>query len=390
MLVFHAMPIRPTEAVVDLGAVFDNYRLAAEMGGRPGIGVVKADAYGHGAVPVAKELVAAGSPLLAVALLEEGIELREADVSAPILVLGATYGERYDLLIEHRLTPIIFTPKQLSLLAAAARATGVRASAHLKIDTGMGRLGLQPQDLPDFLAAARGTPEVAIEGVCTHLASADLEDRAVTDHQVAAFNQAVEAAERAGLPVRWRHLANSAGTVEYPAARQDLTRCGILVYGYLPFQPVSKRPPAAREAASRLRRALTWRTAIAHVKDVATGTPISYGGYWTTRRPSRIATLPVGYGDGYARRFSGRPGFGSAEVLVRGRRAPIAGTVCMDMCMVDVTDVPGAAEGDEVVLLGAQGSEVVDADELALRAGTISYEILCGIGCRVPRRYVRG
>jgi alanine racemase len=381
---------RPTEAVVDLDAIFHNYRLATEIGGRPGIGVVKANAYGHGAVPVAKELVAAGSPLLAVALVEEGIELREAGVSAPILVLGACYGERYDLLIEHRLLPLIFTSEHLSLFAAAARAAGVRASAHLKIDTGMGRVGLQPQELPDFIAAARRTPEVAVEGICTHLASADLEDRAITERQVALFNQAAEAMEKAGLPVRWRHIANSAGTVEYPAARQDLTRSGILLYGYLPFQPVSKRPPAVRAAALQLKRALAWRTAISHVKSVAAGTPISYGGHWVARRRSRIATLPVGYADGYDRRLSGRSGFGNAEVLVRGRRAPIVGTVCMDMCMVDVTDVPGAAEGDEVVLLGTQGSEVIDADELGERAGTICYEILCAIGARVPRRYVRG
>jgi alanine racemase len=384
------MPIRPTEAVVDLGAVAANYRLAVEIGGRPAVGVVKAGAYGHGAVPVAKELEAAGAPLLAVALVEEGIELREAGVAAPILVLGGAYGDGYDLLVRYRLTPVVFAREHLGRLAEAARAAGVRAAAHLKLDTGMGRIGLLPDELPAFLDAARRTPEVAIEGLCTHFASADLEDRAITERQVALFNAAAEAMAAAGLPLRSRHLANSAGTVEFPAARQDLTRPGIMLYGYLPFQPASARPPAARQAAGRLEPALTWRTGITHLKSVLAGTPISYGGRWVAQRPSRIATLPVGYADGYPRRLSGRPGFGSAEVLVRGRRAPVAGTVCMDMIMADVTDVPGAAVGDEVVLLGRQGSEVVDADELAARAGTISYEILCGIGSRVPRRYVRG
>jgi len=384
------MPIRPTEALVDLGAIAANYRLAVEIGGRPGIAVVKADAYGHGAVEVSRALAAAGAPVLAVALVEEGLELREAGIGQPILVLGGTYGEEYELLIRHRLIPVIFTRQHLQALAEAARAGGVRAAAHLKVDTGMGRIGLQPADLPAFVEAARRTPEVAVEGLCTHFASADLEDRALTERQVALFNQAAEAMARGGLPLRHRHLANSAGTIEYPAARQDLTRSGIMLYGYLPFQPPPARSPLAAAVAGRLRRALTWRTAVVHLKDVPPGTPISYGGRWVAQRPSRIATLPVGYADGYDRRLSGRPGFGKGEVLVRGRRAPVAGTVCMDMTMVDVTDVPGVAVGDEVVLLGAQGSEVIDADELAERCGTISYEVLCAVGARVPRRYQRG
>jgi alanine racemase len=384
------MPIRPTEALVDLGAIAANYRLAVEIGGRPGIAVVKADAYGHGAVEVSRALAAAGAPVLAVALVEEGLELREAGIGQPILVLGGTYGEEYELLIRHRLIPVIFTRQHLQALAEAARAGGVRAAAHLKVDTGMGRIGLQPADLPEFVEAARRTPEVAVEGLCTHFASADLEDRALTERQVALFNQAAEVMARGGLPLRHRHLANSAGTIEYPAARQDLTRSGIMLYGYLPFQPPPARSPLAAAVAGRLRRALTWRTAVVHLKDVPPGTPISYGGRWVAQRPSRIATLPVGYADGYDRRLSGRPGFGKGEVLVRGRRAPVAGTVCMDMTMVDVTDVPGVAVGDEVVLLGAQGSEVVDADELAERSGTISYEVLCAVGSRVPRRYQRG
>ena len=384
------MPIRPTEALVDLGAIAANYRLAVEIGGRPGIAVVKADAYGHGAVEVSRALAAAGAPVLAVALVEEGLELREAGIGQPILVLGGTYGEEYELLIRHRLIPVIFTRQHLQALAEAARAGGVRAAAHLKVDTGMGRIGLQPAELPEFVEAARRTPEVAVEGLCTHFASADLEDRALTERQVALFNQAAEAMARGGLPLRHRHLANSAGTIEYPAARQDLTRSGIMLYGYLPFQPPPARSPLAVAVAGRLRRALTWRTAVVHLKDVPPGTPISYGGRWVAQRPSRIATLPVGYADGYDRRLSGRPGFGKGEVLVRGRRAPVAGTVCMDMTMVDVTDVPGVAVGDEVVLLGAQGSEVIDADELAERCGTISYEVLCAVGARVPRRYQRG
>lgn len=389
MVVSRPMAVRPTEAVIDLSAVAHNYRVAVELGGRPGIGVVKADAYGHGAVEVARELVAQGAPMLAVALVEEGIELREAGISVPLLVLGAAYDERYDLLVRHRLVPIVFDASHLRGLAEAARAAGVRTAAHLKVDTGMGRVGLQPHEVPAFLDLALRTPEVALEGLCTHFASADLEDRALTERQVVLFNNAAEAMARMGMPLRYRHLANSAGTIEYPAARQDLTRSGMMIYGYLPWSR-SARSPLAIATAGRLRRVMEWRTAIVQLKTVSAGTPISYGGRWVAQRPSRIATLPVGYADGYPRRLSGRPGFGRGEVLVRGRRAPVAGTVCMDMTMVDVTDVPGVAAGDEVVLLGAQGSEVIDADEVAERSGTISYEILSCVGRRVPRRFVRG
>jgi alanine racemase len=381
------MPIRPTEAVVDLAAVVHNYRLASEIGGRPGIGVVKADAYGHGAVHVARALVEAGCPILAVALVEEGLELREAGVAAPVLVLGAAYGDDYELLVRQRLIPVVFTAEHVRRLAAAARAAGTRASAHLKVDTGMGRIGVVPSDVPELIEAFHAAPEVRLEGICTHFASADLEPRASTERQVVLFNEIAATMARAGFTLE-HHLANSAGTIEYPNARQDLTRPGIMLYGYLPFAPGSQASAAVAGVAARLRQPLTWRTAITHVKSVPAGTRISYGGRWVAERPSRIATLPVGYADGYRRHFSGRPDYGRADVLVRGRRAPIAGTVCMDMMMADVTDIPGAAIGDEVVLLGEQGGARIDADELAAKAGTISYEILCGIGKRVPRRYV--
>jgi alanine racemase len=251
----------------------------------------------------------------------------------------------------------------------------------------MGRIGALPGELPALIETLRAAPEVRLEGVCTHFASADLEPRSTTERQVVLFNEIGATLARAGFHVK-HHLANSAGTIEYPSARQDLTRPGLMLYGYLPFARGSAASTAIEGARDGLRRALTWRTAIAHVKTVPAGTPISYGGRWVAQRPSRIATLPVGYADGYRRHLSGRPDCGCADVLVRGRRAPVAGTVCMDMMMADVTDVPGATAGDEVVLLGEQGGARVDADELAARAGTISYEILCAIGKRVPRRYV--
>ncbi len=382
------MPVRPTEAVVDLSAVAENYRTAVEVGGRPVVAVVKANAYGHGMVAVAGELAALGSHMLGVALVEEGIELREAGIATPILVLGAAYGGQYDLLVAHRLVPLVFAPEHLDGLARAARAAGVRATAHLKVDTGMGRIGLRPSELAGFAAQALRTPEVAVEGVCTHFASADLEDPLLARRQLALLGEASSSLARAGLPLRYRHVANSAALLALPEARQDLTRPGIMLYGYVPFPPGAS-PEGLVALAGRLRRALTWRTEVVQVKEVEEGTPISYGGRWVARRRSRIATLPVGYADGYPRRLSGRPGFGAGEVLVRGKRVPVAGTVCMDLTMVDVTEVPGVAPGEEVVLLGSQGRETVDAVELAERGGTIPYEILCGIGSRVPRRYVR-
>jgi alanine racemase len=253
----------------------------------------------------------------------------------------------------------------------------------------MGRTGVRPEELPAVADALRAAPEVELEGLFTHFASADLEPRSVTEGQVERFEAAARSLARAGLAPRLRHLSNSAGALAYPGVPQDLTRPGIMVYGYPPFAAEARRAlPAAREAAERVRPALTWRTAVVHLKSVPPGTPVSYGGHWVAARASRIATVPVGYGDGYPRRLSGRPGMGCADVLVRGRRAPVVGTVCMDTTMVDVTDVPGAALGDEVVLLGEQGGGRIGADELAERAGTISYEILCGVGRRVPRRHL--
>jgi alanine racemase len=380
------MQVRPTEAIVDLGAVVQNYREAARLSGAPVMPIVKANAYGHGAIPVAHALTAAGAPMFGVALVEEGLALRNAGIRAPILVLGAThYDGAYEILAAHALTPVIFTEAHLKGYAHAARAAKVSLPAHVKIDTGMGRIGLLQREIDPFIAAARSHPEVRIEGICTHFANADLADRAMTDRQVTRFNAAIEAFEAAGFPLAYRHLANSAGTIDFPGVRQDLVRPGLMLYGYSPF--AAGNP--ARDKV-KLTPAMTWKTAIIHLKTVDAGTPISYGSRWTTRRSSRIATLPVGYADGYNRKLTGsdKPGFGNGEVLVGGKRCPIAGTVCMDMLMVDVTEVPNVTLGDEVLLIGSQGQARIGADELAERAGTIAYEILCGVGERVHRRYL--
>ncbi|HVP60036.1 MAG TPA: alanine racemase [Myxococcaceae bacterium] len=371
------MPIRPTRAEIDLGALTRNHQtLRAAATGVDVLAVVKADAYGHGAVPVSRALETAGVRFLGVALVEEGLELRAAGLRSDILVLGGAYDGGWDAMLEQRMIPVVFRPEHLTALEAAARARGTTARAHLKVDTGMGRLGVLPADVPAFLEAARACPRVELEGLCSHFANADLADAALTALQISRFRTALGQMRAAGFDPRWRHLSNSAGLLALPEARDgvemNLARPGLALYGLVPAPWL--RPPR------RLEPVLSWKTAVVHVKSVPSGTPISYGSTWTAPRPSRIATLPVGYADGWSRLLSNR-----GAVLVRGRRAPIVGRVCMDLCMVDVTDVPGAEVGDEVVLLGRQGPEVQDAHQLAALEGTIAYDVLCAIGARVPR-----
>jgi alanine racemase len=369
--------IRPTRAELDLGALTRNHETLRT--GAPGVdvlAVVKADAYGHGAVPVSRALEASGVRFLGVALVEEGMALREAGLRTDILVLGGAYDGGWETMLEHRMTPVVFRPEHLTALEAAARARGVTARAHLKVDTGMGRLGVLPADVPAFLEAARACRRIELEGLCSHFANADLADTALTGLQVSRFRTALGQMRSAGFDPRWRHLSNSAGLLALPEARDgvemNLARPGLALYGLVPAPWL--RP------ARMLEPVLSWKTAVVHVKSVPAGTPISYGSTWTAPRPSRIATLPVGYADGWSRLLSNR-----GVVLVRGRRAPIVGRVCMDLCMVDVTDIPGAEVGDEVVLIGRQGAEAQDAHHLAALQGTIAYDVLCAIGARVPR-----
>ena len=369
--------IRPTRAEIDLGALTRNYRTLREAGPAVEVlAVVKADAYGHGAVPVARTLEKAGVAFLGVALVEEGLVLREAGLRSEILVLGGAYEGGWELLLAQRMVPVVFRPEHLEALARAARAREETARAHLKVDTGMGRLGVQSSEVPAFLEAARAFPEVRLDGLCSHFANADLADAALTREQIVRFRTALAQMRAAGHDPRWRHLSNSAGLLALPEVRDgmelNLVRPGLGLYGLVPAPWL--RPPR------KLEPVLRWKTAVVHLKTVPTGTPISYGSTWTAPRPSRIATLPVGYADGWSRLLSNR-----GSVLVQGRRAPVVGRVCMDLCMVDVTDVPGVAVGDEVVLLGTQGEQSQDAHQLAQLQGTIAYDVLCAIGARVPR-----
>ena len=365
--------IRPTVAEVDLGAVQRNVlRVREAMGPGVGVfGVVKADAYGHGAVPVARALEPLCSAL-AVSLVEEGLELRAAGVRAPILVLGAYYGGHHDDVLAERLTPVVYDVADLERFADVAGRRGRPADVHIKIDTGMSRLGIAVDELPATLDRFRELPAVRLAGLCTHFPSADLADVQQTDYALDRFEACVAVAKRAGFEGLHNHVANSAAAVRLPRARVDAVRPGLALYGAMPSRHV---------VLPGLEPTLRLTTRIMAIHDVAPGTGVSYGWIWRAQRPSRIATLPIGYADGYPRHVT------SAEVLVGGRRAPVVGAVCMDMLMVDITDVTPseAGVGATVTLIGRDGAESITVDDLAGWAGTISYEILCGISKRVPR-----
>lgn len=363
--------IRPTVAEIDLGAVQRNcQRLRAVVG--PGVavwGVVKADAYGHGAVAVSRAL----EPLcnaLAVSLVEEGMELRAAGVRAPIVVLGAYYDHQHADVLADRLVPVVYDVADLERFAMAASRRGRRADVHVKIDTGMSRLGVATGDVPRVLARLRGLPSLRLAGLCTHFASADLPDAEPTTRAMERFGQCVDAARAQGFEGLVNHAANSAAAVRFPGARFDAVRPGLALYGAMPSTHVG---------LDNLSPTLRLTTRVMALHEIAAGTTVSYGGHWTAARPSRIATLPIGYADGYPRHVQG------AWALVRGQRALVVGAVCMDMLMVDVTDIAAAAVDDRVTLIGSDGAETIDVDDLARWAGTINYEILCGISKRVPR-----
>lgn len=369
--------IRPTRAEVDYDALRHNYEAVRALAPRVDVlAVVKANAYGHGAVEVARTLESAGVRFLGVALVEEGLELRNAGVQAPILVLGGSYTGGYDLMVEHDLIPTVFRPEHLSELSAAAKSAGRDVIAHLKIDTGMGRIGVLMDLLAAFLDHAKTFTNVRLDGLLSHFANADLADQAVTKEQVRHFRSALKLMRERGYEPSFRHLSNSAGVLDLAEVRDgvelNLVRPGLMLYGVVPAGWLKDRVP--------LKPVLAWKTGVTHLKSVPAGTAISYGGTFITKRPSVIATLPIGYADGYDRAYSSR-----AKVLIRGKRAPIAGRVCMDMCMIDVTDIAGVQVGDEVVLMGRQSGEEIPVDELAALSDTIPYEILCGVGARVPR-----
>ena len=365
---------RPTEAHVSLAALTHNCRQAgALVGDRVRvIAVVKADGYGHGAAAAARAFLRGNAALLGVSSLAEGVELRAAGIDAPIVVLGGLFPGEAAEAVAHDVAVAAWTRELVDALAAAARSAGRTARLHVKIDTGMTRLGLDAADVREFGRALRSMADVEIAGVFSHLSSADDVAQASVQAQIERFRGAVGALREAGIAPGLVHLANSAAVLSAPAAHFDAVRPGIMLYGYAPA------PHLATRVA--LRPAMQLVTRLAQVRRVPAGRPVGYAGSWVASRPSTIGTLPIGYADGYHRLASNR-----AAMVVRGRRVPIAGRVCMDHVMIDVTDVPGAAVGDRVVLMGQSGGAAVWADELASWCETIPYEMLTAVGKRVPR-----
>ncbi len=371
---------RAAEVVVDLDAVAANVRSLATLVAPAAVWVVvKADGYGHGAVPVARACLAAGATGLCVALVQEGIALRSAGITAPVLVLSEQPERQLSDLVEHDL---IATAYRAAWVEALARAVpdGRVHPVHVKVDTGMQRVGAAPAAVTAVVEAIRSSPRLRLEGVFTHLARADEPDADTTIEQLDRFDRVL--ADLADLAdpgeVKLVHAANSAGALAWPAARRSLVRAGIAVYGIEPG-------PGVADHCRDLRPALTLRAEVSFVKRVAAGSSISYGHRHTFATDTLVATVPLGYADGVPRRLSATGG----EVLVGGRRCPIGGVVTMDQLTVDVGAVdPPVAVGDEVVLLGAQGSERIRPEDWAERLGTIGYEIVCGLAPRLPRRYV--
>jgi len=369
---------RPTVGEVDLGALEFNYRQIQKRipEGVKLLAVVKADAYGHGAIPVSLKLEKLGVEYLGVAIPEEGVELRRGGVKAPILVLGGIFGREVDQIFRFRLTPVIFRKDSLKLLSQEAERRRRKVKVHLKVDTGMGRLGVPLSAWPDFLKEVKRFPKIEIEGILSHFSMLDAE-KDLTQNQWGAFQRAVTIAQEMGISCQYLHMASSATLTAFPGYSAKLVRPGIMLYGSYPSPKFQSLIP--------LKPVMTLKTRIHFLKSVPPGTRISYGGTFKTKRESLIATLPIGYADGYSHHLSNH-----GEVLIHGKRAPVVGKVCMDFIMVDVTDIPRVSVGDEVILMGRQGREQITAEEIAEKINSISYEVLCLIGKRVPRVYKEG
>ena len=370
---------RPTWAEIDLDALSENLRVIRAHVGREQkvMAAVKADAYGHGAVPCARRLEAEGVDWFGVALPEEGIELRSAGITRSILCLGGFWEGQQNACLQHTLTPVVYRIDMIRLLDSAARDAGLVADVHVKIDTGMGRLGVRDEDVPQFCDALSRFQHIRVDGLMTHLASADdANQEDFTKDQLQRFSKAVALFRERGFSPSYIHAANSAGAFAYPQSG-NMVRPGGTLYGF------SRDVLPSNIASPPLRPVMSLHSRIMLLKDVGKGEKLGYGCSFETSRASLIATIPIGYDDGYRRALSNR-----GRVILKGKLAPVVGRVSMDLTLIDVTDVPGVLLDDQVILIGRDGELSITAEEVAETAGTISYEITCGISSRVPRIYV--
>ncbi|PNS07953.1 alanine racemase [Solilutibacter silvestris] len=373
---------RPTRIQVDLDAISHNLRAIGDHVRVPVMPIVKANAYGHGLVAVARHLVAQGTGQLGVAFVEEGIALRQAGITVPILVLGGIFGPQVAQFLEHDLEITVSSLDKLRQVEAAAQAMNRKAVIHLKVDTGMERIGVHSESAAPLIEAAVASRWCMVKGVYSHLACSDDPRSAMTQLQLERFLETCAHFERIGAPMPIRHLANSGGVLHFPETWLDMVRPGIITYGVLPGD--SARPPF------ELRPALSLVSQVVYFKVVKAGRTVSYGATWMAPHDTRIVTVPIGYGDGYSRALSSSASSSRGEVLIRGERHPIVGRVCMDQFMVDLGPQGSAWNEDEVVLIGHQGGDAIACEDVARWAETIPYEVLVGLNERIPREYRGG
>ncbi len=374
--------IRRTRVEVDLGAIVDNARVVARHVGAQVIAVVKADGYGHGALAVARRVerdrAAAG---LAVSLVEEGVALRDGGISLPVLVMGPSHRGGEAEMIQRGLTPVVSDPSEIEPLAAAARSAGEVVAIHLKVDTGMGRLGVEPSEAVACARAAEAGG-LRVAGLMTHFAMADSDDpddpSCFTAEQLQCFERVSRALSDAGVAVAVRHAANSSGAMMFPAARYDLVRCGIALYGNGHWRSEAELPTPRRPAMRLVAE-------IAQLRHLARGQSVGYGRVWQAPRDSLVAVLPIGYADGLPRRATGH-----SSVLIRGRRCPLVGAISMDIAIADVTELAEVETGDTAVFFGRGAGGSITVAEYGAACGLTEYEVTCGMSKRVPRTYVEG
>ncbi len=368
---------RPTKALINLEAIKSNFAsLRSRLSGKTVVmSVVKANAYGHGDIEVAKCLESAGCSHFGVAMTEEAIRLRDSGIEGRIYILGGTYPGQAEEIIQHDLTPLVFNIETISILNDAAIKANKELQVHIKVDTGMGRLGVLPANIAAFLNSLKELKGIKVTSMCSHFAESENPGSGFNTEQIDTFTSSVEVACGEGFDNLSTHMANSAAIIDLPEAHFDMVRPGLMLYGAYPVQRYID--------SIELTPAMSLSSQILQLKKVPKDFTVSYGRKFKTKRESIIATVPIGYGDGLPRSLSNQ-----GEAIVGGRRVPIAGTICMDLTMLDVTDVEGVNSGDDVTFIGKMGKEEVTIEEVAKLAGTIPYEIMCGITSRVPRIYV--
>ena len=367
-------PDRPAWLEVDLSAIENNIAAVRHFVSPTTqvMAIVKANAYGHGIIPASRAAIKGGAAALGVALLREGVVLRNAGITAPVVVLIPTMPEQADSLVAHNLSQTIGHPAAIPPLEAAAKRYKTRARIHLKVDTGMGRLGLLSDEVLAVAKKINQNPHLFLEGIATHVAWERAENMDKARHQIKIFASCLS--KLTDISVTWRHAANSVMTVHMPESHFDLVRVGLLTYGI---------PPTQGAGALSLSPALSIKARIAQVRNFSAGQTLSYGGTYTLTRPSRIALAPLGYADGYNRQMSNK-----SQVLIRGKPCPVVGAICMDIIMIDVTDIPPVSVGEEVVLLGQQGDHIITVNDLAQWGNCISHEVVSLLGARLPRLYI--